>query len=92
MAGGVIASLADFLTTISTEVATSKEFKEDVGMRGVSIDLTTQYFRAIELPNEVIVQSVLRKLGKKLVFLDCDFECKHTGKSLAKVTHVKYLL
>merc|ERR1712226_84708 len=92
LSGGVIATLADFLTTLSCEVATSENCELGTGVRGVSVDLSSQYYSSAVIGSEVLVESRVKKLGNKLAFLECGFACKETGKQYASVNHVKFLL
>ncbi|XP_026500805.1 acyl-coenzyme A thioesterase 13-like [Vanessa tameamea] len=83
--GGFIAHLVD---AISTYALTANE---KVDTRGVSIDLSVSYMNAAREGDNVEVEAVTRKLGKKVAFLEVEVRNKDNNQLLATGRHTKYV-
>ncbi|XP_048005096.1 acyl-coenzyme A thioesterase 13-like [Leguminivora glycinivorella] len=83
--GGFIAHLVD---AISTYALTANDTVET---RGVSIDLSVSYYTAAKEGDEIEVEAVTKKLGKKIAFLEVEVRNKATNKVLASGRHTKYI-
>ncbi|XP_061729652.1 acyl-coenzyme A thioesterase 13-like [Cydia pomonella] len=83
--GGFIAHLVD---AISTYALTAND---NVDTRGVSIDLSVSYYTAAKEGDEIEVEAVTKKLGKKIAFLEVEVRNKATNKILASGRHTKYI-
>ncbi|KAI8430944.1 hypothetical protein MSG28_001057 [Choristoneura fumiferana] len=75
--GGFIAHLVD---AISTYALTANDTIET---RGVSIDLSVSYFSAAREGDNIEVEAVTRKLGKKIAFLEVEIRNKDKNQVLA---------
>ncbi|XP_073967163.1 acyl-coenzyme A thioesterase 13-like [Choristoneura fumiferana] len=83
--GGFIAHLVD---AISTYALTANDTIET---RGVSIDLSVSYFSAAREGDNIEVEAVTRKLGKKIAFLEVEIRNKDKNQVLATGRHTKYI-
>ncbi|CAG9558335.1 unnamed protein product [Danaus chrysippus] len=83
--GGFIAHLVD---AISTYALTANE---GVETRGVSIDLSISYMNAAREGDNVEVEAITRKLGKKVAFLEVEVRNKDKNQVLATGRHTKYV-
>ncbi|CAH2103853.1 unnamed protein product [Euphydryas editha] len=83
--GGFIAHLVD---AISTYALTANE---NVETRGVSVDLSVSYMSAAKEGDNIEVEAVTRKLGKKLAFLEVEVRNKDNDQLLATGRHTKYV-
>ncbi|CAG9781995.1 unnamed protein product [Diatraea saccharalis] len=83
--GGFIAHLVD---AISTYALTANE---NIDTRGVSIDLSVSYLTAAREGDNVEVEAVTRKTGKKIAFLEVEVRNKDTKQVLAIGRHTKYI-
>ncbi|KAM3968569.1 acyl-coenzyme A thioesterase 13 [Aphomia sociella] len=83
--GGFIAHLVD---AISTYALTTNE---KVDTRGVSIDLSVSYLTAAKEGDNILVEAVTRKTGKKVAFLEVEVRNKDNNQVLATGRHTKYI-
>lgn len=83
--GGFIAHLVD---AVSTYALTTNE---KVDTRGVSIDLSVSYMSAAREGDNIEVEAVTRKTGKKVAFLEVEVRNKDTKQILATGRHTKYI-
>ncbi|XP_041987525.1 acyl-coenzyme A thioesterase 13 [Aricia agestis] len=83
--GGFIAHLVD---AISTYALTANE---NCDTRGVSIDLSISYLNAAREGDNIIVEAITRKLGKKVAFLEVEVRNKDKNQVLATGRHTKYV-
>ncbi|XP_026757929.1 acyl-coenzyme A thioesterase 13-like [Galleria mellonella] len=83
--GGFIAHLVD---AISTYALTSNE---KVDTRGVSIDLSVSYMSAAKEGDNIEVEAVTKKTGKKIAFLEVEVRNKDSRQVLAIGRHTKYI-
>lgn len=83
--GGFIAHLVD---AISTYALTTND---KVDTRGVSIDLSISFYNAAREGDNVEIEAVTKKAGKKIAFLEVDVRNKDTNKLLACGRHTKYI-
>ncbi|KAI5647046.1 thioesterase superfamily domain-containing protein [Phthorimaea operculella] len=83
--GGFIAHLVD---AVSTYALTAND---NVDTRGVSIDLSVSYFTAAREGDNIEVEAITKKLGKKIAFLEVEVRLKETGQVLASGRHTKYV-
>ncbi|XP_050361077.1 acyl-coenzyme A thioesterase 13 [Nymphalis io] len=83
--GGFIAHLVD---AISTYALTANE---NVDTRGVSIDLSVSFMTAAREGDNVLVEAVTRKVGKKIAFLEVEVRNKDNNQLLATGRHTKFI-
>ncbi|XP_059055426.1 acyl-coenzyme A thioesterase 13-like [Achroia grisella] len=83
--GGFIAHLVD---AVSTYALTSNE---KVDTRGVSIDLSVSYMSAAKEGDNIEVEAVTKKTGKKIAFLEVEVRNKDKNQVLAIGRHTKYI-
>ncbi|XP_068620006.1 acyl-coenzyme A thioesterase 13-like [Battus philenor] len=83
--GGFIAHLVD---AVSTYALTAND---NVETRGVSIDLSVSYLNAARQGDNVEVEAITRKVGKKIAFLDVEIRNKSTNEVIATGRHTKYV-
>ncbi|XP_034839753.1 acyl-coenzyme A thioesterase 13-like [Maniola hyperantus] len=83
--GGFIAHLVD---AVSTYALTANE---SVDTRGVSIDLSISYLSGAKEGDNIEVEAVTRKLGKKIAFLEVEVRNKDKNQVLATGRHTKYV-
>ncbi|XP_045510139.1 acyl-coenzyme A thioesterase 13-like [Colias croceus] len=83
--GGFIAHLVD---AISTYALTANETCDT---RGVSIDLSISYLSAAREGDNIEVEAVTKKLGKKIAFLEVEVRNKDKNQLLATGRHTKYV-
>ncbi|CAK1554831.1 unnamed protein product [Leptosia nina] len=83
--GGFIAHLVD---AVSTYALTANE---GVETRGVSIDLSVSYMNAAREGEDVEVEAVTKKIGKKIAFLEVEVRNKTKNQLLAIGRHTKYV-
>ncbi|KAL0902355.1 hypothetical protein ABMA27_000248 [Loxostege sticticalis] len=83
--GGFISHLVD---AISTYALTTNE---KVETRGVSIDLNITFMSAAWEGDNVEVEAVTKKTGKKIAFLEVEVRNKDKNTILATGRHTKYI-
>ncbi|KAG6457149.1 acyl-coenzyme A thioesterase 13 [Manduca sexta] len=83
--GGFIAHLVD---AISTYALTTNE---KVDTRGVSLDLSISYLSAAREGENIEVEAVTIKTGKKIAFLEVKVRNKDKNQLLATGRHTKYI-
>ncbi|KAL4717649.1 hypothetical protein ACJJTC_000798 [Scirpophaga incertulas] len=83
--GGFIAHLVD---AISTYALTTNE---KVDTRGVSIDLSITYMSAAKEGDNIEVEAITKKTGKKVAFLEVEVRNKDKNQVLATGRHTKYI-
>ncbi|CAH1647679.1 unnamed protein product [Spodoptera littoralis] len=83
--GGFIAHLVD---AISTYALTTNE---KVDTRGVSIELSVSYMSAARVGDNVEVEAITKKVGKKIAFLEVLVKNKDKNQLLATGRHTKYI-
>ncbi|CAH0716075.1 unnamed protein product, partial [Brenthis ino] len=83
--GGFIAHLVDAISTYALES------NENIDTRGVSVDLSVSYMNAAKEGDNVEVEAITRKLGKKIAFLEIEVRNKDNNKVLATGRHTKYV-
>ncbi|XP_028168919.1 acyl-coenzyme A thioesterase 13-like [Ostrinia furnacalis] len=83
--GGFISHLVD---AISTYALTTNDTIET---RGVSIDLSVTFMSAAREGDNIEVEAVTRKTGKKIAFLEVEVRNKDKNVVLATGRHTKYI-
>uniref|UniRef100_A0A2A4K301 Thioesterase domain-containing protein n=1 Tax=Heliothis virescens TaxID=7102 RepID=A0A2A4K301_HELVI len=83
--GGFIAHLVD---AVSTYALTTNE---KVDTRGVSVELNVSYMSAAREGDNVEVEAITRKIGKKIAFLEVHVKNKDKNQLLATGRHTKYI-
>ncbi|XP_013189366.1 acyl-coenzyme A thioesterase 13-like [Amyelois transitella] len=83
--GAFIAHLVD---AISTYALTTNE---KVDTRGVSIDLSVSFLTAAREGDNIEVEAVTKKTGKKIAFLEVQVRNKDKNQVLAIGRHTKYI-
>ncbi|KAJ8737795.1 hypothetical protein PYW08_000390 [Mythimna loreyi] len=83
--GGFIAHLVD---AISTYALTTND---NVDTRGVSVEISVSYMSAAREGDNIEVEAITRKLGKKIAFLEVLVKNKDKNQLLATGRHTKYI-
>ncbi|XP_075991578.1 acyl-coenzyme A thioesterase 13-like [Anticarsia gemmatalis] len=83
--GGFIAHLVD---AVSTYALTANNHIET---RGVSIDLSVTYMAAAREGDNIEVEAVTKKTGKKIAFLEVEVRNRDKNQLLATGRHTKYI-
>ncbi|PZC76311.1 acyl-coenzyme A thioesterase 13 [Helicoverpa armigera] len=83
--GGFIAHLVD---AVSTYALTTNE---KVDTRGVSVELNVSYMSAAREGDNVEVEAITKKIGKKIAFLEVQVKNKDKNQLLATGRHTKYI-
>ncbi|XP_011564903.2 acyl-coenzyme A thioesterase 13 [Plutella xylostella] len=83
--GGFIAHIVD---AVSTYALTTNQ---TVDTRGVSVDLSVSYYTAAREGDNIEVEAITKKTGKKIAFLEVEVRNKDNNKVLAAGRHTKYI-
>jgi len=82
--GGCSATIVDHVT--SAALVTS----EGTPNPGVSVNLDIQYMKAAKLDEEILIEAITKKVGRKLAFTQCEIR-NIKGDLLVMGSHTKYV-
>ncbi|KAI6228191.1 hypothetical protein M3Y95_00596500 [Aphelenchoides besseyi] len=83
--GGCTASLVDMITT--TAILTNDRNEQQ--HPGVSVDLKVSYCTAAKLGETVVLDAIIEKFGRSLVFTRADLRTKDNSRLIATAQHIK---
>jgi len=82
--GGCSATIVDHVTSLALVTA------EGEPNPGVSVSMDLQYLKAAKLDEEILIEAITKRVGRKLAFTQC--EIRNTkGDILVMGSHTKYV-
>ncbi|XP_074605394.1 acyl-coenzyme A thioesterase 13-like [Brevipalpus obovatus] len=92
MHGGLIATMADTLSTTALQTLNIKSDTDEIKEpQSVSVKLDITFLRPIPLDSEIIIKCSTVNRGKTLAYAQIDFMDKTTGKILVKGNHLMFI-